>query len=61
MYRKTAIKLGIEALGRWKKEYAFDCNLYRRETSGQEGGKNRGSYQTIGGNAMKRKILGGTP
>ena len=30
MRQKTAIKLGIEALGRWKKEYAFDCNLYRR-------------------------------
>ena len=30
MKRKTAIKLGIEALGRWKQEYAFDCNLYRK-------------------------------
>ena len=30
MHRKTAIKLGIEALDRWKKEYAWDCNLYRK-------------------------------
>lgn len=30
MRKKTTIKLGIEALGRWKKEYAFDCNLYRK-------------------------------
>ena len=31
MRQKTAIKLSIEALGRWKKEYAFDYNLYRKD------------------------------